>query len=207
VKVAFDENIPMALVRVFERFGEERQLKKLTGNFIIESAKKYTPDRSDEDYQPKNDVPWIKRFYQAGGRVIISGNTDMLFVPHERLALIECGMLVIFFSEKWNNWGFFDKCAHLMHWWPLIAAKARRGKKATFWCVPLNWAARSNGKLRRVSSRDPKDLKLEKQAKSKATREKKVRGAKLKRPEKAPGPREGDDLFAYASRRHNRRIK
>jgi len=169
----------MALVRVFELFSQEKQLKKLTGSFIIKSAKDYTPNKNDGDYLPKNDVPWIKRFYQEGGRVIISGNTEMIRVPHERLALIECGMLVIFFPRNWNNWGFFDKCAHLMHWWPLIAAKARRGKKGTFWSVPLNWTAQHKGKLTAVSNKDPKELKLEKQAKSKATREKKLKGPRV----------------------------
>jgi hypothetical protein len=207
VKVAFDENVPMALVRVFERFAEERQFKKLTGNFAIESAKKYTPSLTDNDFEPKNDVPWIRRFYRAGGRVVISGNTDMRSVPHERLALIECGMLVVFFPDKWNGWGFFDKCAHLMHWWPVIAAKARRGKKGTFWYVPLNWTAQSGGKLKPVSNRDPKELKLEKQAKSKASRIKKKRGPKSARLAGDPGPKDGEDLFAYASRWNNGRKK
>jgi hypothetical protein len=197
----------MALVRVFETFTSERNSKRIIGNFVIESAKKYTPSSTDSDYEPKNDVPWIRRFYKAGGRIIISGNTEMLSKPHERLALIECGMLVIFFQEKWNNWGFFNKCAHLMHWWPLIAAKARRGKKGTFWYVPLNWAAQDKGKLRPVSNKDPKELKLEKQAKSKAAREKKVRGPKTVRPVEVPGPRDGEDLFAYASRWDNGRKK
>jgi hypothetical protein len=96
VKIAFDENMPMAMVRFFENFATERQLRKLTGNFDIESAKKYTPELSDDDYVAKNDVPWIRRFAKAGGRVIISGNTRMREVPHERLALIECGMVTIF---------------------------------------------------------------------------------------------------------------
>jgi hypothetical protein len=193
----------MALVRVFETFTNEKTSRKIIGNFVIESAKKYTPIPMDNDYAPKNDVPWIRRFYKAGGRVVISGNTEMRANPHERLALIECGMLVIFFPEKWNNWGFFDKCAHLMHWWPVIAAKARRGKKGTFWYVPLNWTAKDKGKLRPVSSKDPKELKLEKQAKSKVTRVKKIKGPKTIRPMEAPGPRDGEDLFAYASRPNN----
>jgi hypothetical protein len=53
VKIAFDENIPMAMVRVFQTFATEKQLKKLTGNFTIESAKDYTPKPQDHDYLPK----------------------------------------------------------------------------------------------------------------------------------------------------------
>jgi hypothetical protein len=47
VKIAFDENIPASMVKVFETFAIERQLKKLTGNFDIESAKQYTPQPQD----------------------------------------------------------------------------------------------------------------------------------------------------------------
>jgi PIN like domain len=161
VKIAFDENIPPSMVRVFETFATERQLKKLTGNFDIESAKQYTPKPHDDDYVPNSDVPWIKRFAEAGGRIIISWNTNMRNVPHERLALIEYGMTVIFFESRWNNWGFFDKCALLMHWWPHIAEKVKRAPKGSFWYIPLNWTASDKGKLRKVSNRDPRELKLE----------------------------------------------
>jgi hypothetical protein len=159
VKIAFDENIPMAMVRVFQTFATEKQLKKLTGNFTIESAKDYTPKPQDHDYLPKNDVPWIRRFSRAGGQI----------VPHERLALIECGMIVIFFESRWNNWGLFDKCALLMHWWPIIASKVKRARKGSFWHVPLSWTASHAGKLRAVSNRDPQELKLERRAKAAAT--------------------------------------
>jgi len=92
------------MVRGFETFATERQLKKLTGNFDIESAKQDTPESQDDDYIAKNDVPWIRRFAHAGGRIIISGNTNMRNVPHERLALIENGMIVIFFESRiWRS--------------------------------------------------------------------------------------------------------
>jgi hypothetical protein len=191
VKVAFDENIPAAMVKVFETFASERALKKLSGNLEIESAAKYTPKPQESDYLPKNDVPWIKRFAQASGRVVISGNTKMRFIPHERLALIECGMITIFFESRWNNWSFFDKCAHLMHWWPLIAKRAKTAKKGSFYVVPLNWTASNKGKLRAISNRDPRELRLERRAKVRA-----------KPPKKAKSPKSSaqalpmDDLFA-----------
>jgi hypothetical protein len=193
VKIAFDENVPMSMVRFFENFAKERQLRKLTGNFDIESAKKYTPIPTDDDYIAQNDVPWIRRFAKSGGRVIISGNTKMREVPHERLALIESGMITIFFEPRWNNWSFFDKCAHLVHWWPKIDKKVRRAPKGSFWAVPLNWSASDKGKLRKLSNRDPHELKMERRAKLSAKKTRAV--GKRKRPVAA------DDLFAYAERR------
>ena len=88
MKVAFDENIPIAMVRVFHTFANEHQLRKLAGNVTIRSASDYTPKLGDHDYVSRNDEPWIKRFAADGGKVIISGNTRMMWVPHERLALL-----------------------------------------------------------------------------------------------------------------------
>ncbi|MGD1035771.1 MAG: hypothetical protein ABR878_00960 [Roseiarcus sp.] len=202
MKVALDEHVPIALVKVFQTFASERRFRKLTGSFEIYSAKEFTPAPGDPDYVAGSDSPWIKRFYKAGGRVIISGNTEMRSVPHERLALIECGMLVIFFETKWNSWGFFDKCGHFLHWWPKIAGKVRTGKKGTFWAVPSNWNAQKPGKpsqLRKLSNRDPRELKLERRAKSKND---KPVSRRLKAPPKVEADEtyREDDLFTYASR-------
>ena len=182
MKIAFDENLPMAMVRVFETFATEKQLRKLTGNFEIESAKKYTPAPDDSDFLRRSDVPWIERFAKADGRIIISGNTDIINVPHERLALINAGMITIFFEAKWNQRGFFEKCAHLMLWWPIIARKVKRAKRGSFWKVPNDWTASDRGKLRPISNRDPHELKLERRAKALA----KQRAAKKRSTKRPP---------------------
>jgi hypothetical protein len=106
-------------------------------------------------------VPWIKRFAAAGGRVIISGNVEMQNIAHERLALVESGMIVFFFERKWSSWQFYRKCSLLLNWWPHIADKAKRARKGSFWCVPNNWA--EDGILRRLQNNDKKKLKIEKQ--------------------------------------------
>jgi len=95
--------------------------------------------------------------------VIISGDTEMRYVPHERLALIQAGMLVFFFDGKWNQWDFFRKCSLLIHHWPAIADRINRGKAPAFWHVPLSWHEKA--KLRKVSTDDPKKLKMERKAK------------------------------------------
>lgn len=166
MKIAFDENLPIAMVRVFQTFASERQLKNLVlGEFDVESAVDYTPKPGDSDYVKSSDVPWIKRFAAAGGRVIISGNTEMKNVQHERLALVQAGMVVFFFDGKWSQWKFFRKCSLLIHWWPEIAKKLKTAKPPTFFHVPLNWSDRS--KIRKVSTDDPQKLKIEKQIKAK----------------------------------------
>lgn len=151
------------MVKVFQTFASERQLKRKIGAFEITSATQYAPKPSDGDYLKKNDVPWIKRFAAAGGRVIISGDTEMRYVPHERLALIQAGMLVFFFDGKWSQWDFFRKCSLLIHHWPAIANRIKRGKAPAFWHVPLSWHEKA--KLRKVATDDPKKLKIERKSK------------------------------------------
>jgi hypothetical protein len=178
LKVAFDENVPPAMVRVFQTFANERQLKKVIGSIEVTSAKAYTPQRGDADYRRKSDEPWIKRFAADGGKVIISGDTNMRYVPHERLALIQAGMLVFFFDGKWSTWGFFHKCSLLIHHWPAIARRINRTHSAAFWQIPLSWSEKA--KLRRTSLDDPRKLKLEQQLKKKRpTRKKKLVEPKL----------------------------
>lgn len=164
MKVAFDENVPSAMVKAFRAFAKERQLRKITGDVEITSAADYTPKPGDPDYKRKNDVPWLKRFAEDGGKVVISGNTAMKNVPHERMALNELGFVVIFFESKWSNWPFFRKCGLLLHWWPQVARTIKKAKPG-FWHIPCNYS--ENGKLRQVSSEDPKRLKYERRAKTK----------------------------------------
>jgi hypothetical protein len=179
LKVAFDEHVPLAMVRAFKSFAEERKLKRLTGGLIIETSKDYAPNKNDADYVEGSDAPWIKRFARAGGSVIVSGDTDMMSQPHERLALLEEGMIVIFFGSQWANWRFFRKCALLLHWWPVITTKVKRAKKGTFWRVPTSWPEEGEGKLQSVSTKDRRLVKIEREraaqpqiaAKRKARRE------------------------------------
>lgn len=177
------------MVKVFQTFASERQLRNLIkGAFEIKSAKDYTPQRGDVDYVPKSDVPWLKRFAADGGKVVISGNTKMKLVPHERLALIDGGFVVFFFESQWSGWKFFRKCSLLLHWWPQIAAKARRAKPGSFFHIPCNWP--EDGKLRKVSNEDPKALRIQRQ-------QRKPRKRKAKEKTDAPAQSAIGPLFEY----------
>jgi len=161
LKVAFDENMPIVLVRVFQTFAGEKRFRLLSGNLVVESARDYVPKPGEKGHGERSDTPWIEKFAAAGGRVIVSGNTKMRQVPHERLALVQAGMIVFFFEARWSQWGFFRKCALLLHWWPVVVKKLKSAKPKEFWCVPCSWEA--NGKLRPLSNEDQKKLKIERQ--------------------------------------------
>ena len=149
---------------VFLSLAEDRQLKKLLPGLVIKSARGYAPKRGDRDYKPRgerSDVPWIRKFVQDGGQVIISGDRNMKREPHERLALVELGLITIFFDPQWSDWKFFRQCALLMFWWPVVAATIRKAKPGSFWHIPCVWTP--DGKLRQVSNEDLKLTRIKKQ--------------------------------------------
>lgn len=180
------------MVRVLRAFANERQFRKISGNFEIKAAEDYAPKLGDTDYRPNDDTPWLKRFADDGGKVVISGDVKMRHQPHERLALIEHGFIVIFFESQWNEWKFWRKVALLVLWWPVITAKIKRARsKKSFYVVPCKWT--EDGKLRLVPNKDPKLLKIERRAAE--ARKKKIK-AKLDVPQ-GDGP-----LFDHANRKN-----
>jgi hypothetical protein len=199
LKVAFDENVPIALVKVFQTFAKEKQFQYLTKGLVIESAIDYAPEKGKK---AESDAPWIKRFHNAGGRVIISGDRMMLDNAHERLALQEAQMVVIFFERQWSHWQFFRKCALLLHWWPKIVEKIQRTRTRKFWVIPGNW--QEDGKLRPLSGDDSKKLKLEKQLSKKGKPKRKTSAQK---PKPAPTSPKKDDselpLIAFIEAKKN----
>jgi hypothetical protein len=69
VKIAFDENVPAAMVRTFQALAQEKRFKRMIGAGCVVSAKDYTPTVSDTDYIRKSDVPWMRRYKADGGQV------------------------------------------------------------------------------------------------------------------------------------------
>jgi hypothetical protein len=181
MKIAFDENIPVGMVRAFEVLGKERQIKKaLGGQLQLHKAKDFVPRSLDADHVSGSDVPWLKRFSASGGQGVISGDVSMRTKPHELQALKQLKLVVIFFERRWSGWDFFKKTALLMYYWPKVAKKLKTAKPGEFWCVPCHW--REDGELRDVTADDRQKLtKKNPQAKAK----KRVRKAASKKPLKS----------------------
>lgn len=173
MRVAFDEHVPIALVRVLQSFSEERKFKRLSGGYLIERARDYAPNVDDEDYLKGSDVPWVRRYAAAGGQIIISGDTNMMSEPHERLALLEEKMIVCFFGSQWSHWKFFKKCALVINWWPSILRTMGTAEKGTFWRVPTNWM--EDGELEPLPTEDKRLVRILRQ------RERQARVAAIRR--------------------------
>ena len=145
MKIAFDEHVPVTLVRVFEALSKERQIRNSIGSkgfpkdLEVVAARHYAPSPLDDDYAGNSDVPWMERFAADGGTAIISGNTAMMSVPHELLAIQRLNLVVIFFEERWNNWDFFEKSSLILWHWKSIIATIKSAKPATLYRIPAKW--------------------------------------------------------------------
>jgi hypothetical protein len=150
LKIAFDENVPLGMVRVFQALARERKLRRELGSAIeFVSAENYAPKPTDTDFIRDSDVPWLARFADDGGKIVISGDVRMLANPFERAALVQHGFVTIFFETSWSEWNFFRKSALLIHWWPQVAKRIKIAKPGEFWCIPSAWR---EGDLRRIQS-------------------------------------------------------
>jgi hypothetical protein len=148
VKIAFDENVPLGMARVFQSLANERPLRRHMGGFIVVCAQDYAPKPSDPDYQAKSDVPWLTRYAADGGRVVISGDCGMLEKPHELLALKQNGFILVLFERSWSNWDFFKKSSLLLHYWVALSKRVKSSKRGSLWRIPGHW--KDNEDLRRI---------------------------------------------------------
>jgi hypothetical protein len=90
---------------MFKSLADERRIRRTVGatggpghpgGIEVVLAKDYAPSPTDDDFVHGSDVPWMERFAADGGTAIISGNTKMLTVPHELLAIQRLGLTSVF---------------------------------------------------------------------------------------------------------------
>lgn len=173
------------MVRVFQGFQKEKSLRHLAAGIEVGKAQDYYPDQNDPDYAVKNDAPWIRRFAAAGGKLVISSDTKMRRRSHERFALVQTNLVVVFFTSQWSGSKFCRKCSLLMHWWPIILEAVTKAAPG-FYIVSMAWPEEGKAELREVPSID---LKLEKIKRQKAMGDE-VRKGRTKRRE--PSSKQGE---------------
>ncbi|MBW6396793.1 hypothetical protein KPL78_02990 [Roseomonas sp. HJA6] len=140
MKIAFDEHVPGAVPRLMREIITDRASRHLFRGIEIVSAKDYAPRPNDSDYVKNSDAPWIKRYRDAGGRIIVSGDVSMNEKPAELLALIENKQVVFYFPTKWNSWKFPRKSAFLLVWFERIIKFSRTAKPRSLYRIPERWS-------------------------------------------------------------------
>ena len=104
------------------------------------SAKRYISRNADGSaVKAKSDVPWLQRFSDDGGEVIISGDARMRGKLLEQKALSDAGFIVFFPARQWNQLPVHAKAAMLIRCWPLILEYTQRSAKGKFYELPMSW--------------------------------------------------------------------
>jgi len=129
LKIALDENIPVAVVKMLSGLAKGEDSREV----IVVSAKKYRP--IDE----KGDENWVRRFARARGTVVVTGDGRIRKNLHEQAAFHQAGMITFFFDSAWNGFALNAKAAMLMVWWPAIVAKAKESNRGDSWEIPSTW--------------------------------------------------------------------
>jgi hypothetical protein len=132
LKIALDENIPAAVVKMLSGLAKVDDSQKIT----VVSAKKYRPigEHGDEN--------WVRRFARAQGHVVVTGDGRIRRDLHEQAAFFQAGMITFFFDSAWNGFSLNNKAAMLMVWWPTIIAKAKDSKPGDSWEIPSTWTVK-----------------------------------------------------------------
>lgn len=97
---------------------------------------------SARDYvvpKAKSDVPWLVSFSKDGGRVVISGDKKMRGNLHEQAALIQAGLVAVFFHPKWNGQDPFTRAANLLKWWPKVQEAIEKAKPGDMFEIPFDF--------------------------------------------------------------------
>jgi hypothetical protein len=137
LKIAFDENVPIVLVKVFKVLANEGDIL----SSVIMSARDYAIPRE------QSDVPWMERFAADGGTVIISGDRGLRSKLHERQAC-RPGFHNVLFAPQWNNENPFVKSAILLKWWPKIQEQLGIAIPKQCFEIPFQW---TGGELKEVT--------------------------------------------------------
>lgn len=93
------------------------------------------------------DVNWIRALDEQGGWVVISKDREMRASRLEHEALRRKGLTTFFLAKGWDQKQFWDICACLLRWWPVILEEAKRAASVTLFEVPARYGS---GKLKRL---------------------------------------------------------
>jgi hypothetical protein len=100
------------------------------------------------------DEIWADTFKRFGGKVVISGDPKIAYKPHQALAFIDNGLISFFPAEPFSHFGPHERCAVIIHAWPVIEEKIVANAVGTCWRIPCP-ATKSELKLQRPTALEP----------------------------------------------------
>ena len=130
MKCLLDNNLPPALARALDALSTN----KFSGlEQVIALRDKFPPNTPD--------VTWIQALGQEGDWFVLSADEFRKHGDLERKALRQSKLIVFCLSKQWSDQPYWEKCAHLLRWWPHIAEQAERLQGGAAFRVPWKLSA------------------------------------------------------------------
>jgi hypothetical protein len=123
VKVAFDFNFSHKLVGA---------IKLLYGSPAYEFLHLRELGIDEKTADPR----WADIYKRANGRVVISGDCNIAFRPHQALAFIDNGFVSFFPEGPWAGLQIHEQAAVIVHAWPKIEQTLKTAADGTCWRIP-----------------------------------------------------------------------
>jgi len=130
LKCLVDNNLPPALARAVDILSAD----KLPGlEQVVALRNKFPQDTAD--------IAWMQALGQESGWFILSGDQFRKHGDLERKALRQNGLIVFCLHKQWSSQPYWEKCAHLLRWWPHIVEQAERLRGGAAFRVPWKLSA------------------------------------------------------------------
>ena len=101
-----DNNLPPAIAEALNALSRSADCK------VVHLREKFAPDTADAE--------WIEALGEEGDWVIVTSDRAIKKNKHERQALINSGLTVLFLGKAWVNLKFWDKAHKLVKCWPAV---------------------------------------------------------------------------------------
>jgi hypothetical protein len=102
----------------------------------------------DDGHGGYGDVSWITKFARAGGKAILTADTDFHKRHNQIMAVWDTGLAVVHFPAKWANSKCRMQAAHTLFWWERIEALLANAHPRQCWRVP--WEFSTTGEFKQV---------------------------------------------------------
>lgn len=125
MKLAVDENLPPALAHAIDA------LLAAEGGKAVSIPERFGPGVADLD--------WITTLRDERGWAVLTADRRLPTRPHERLALMQSGLLFFVLAPGWNQEPYWPKAAGVIRWLPSMLDAYRAVLPPALLDIPYRW--------------------------------------------------------------------
>lgn len=117
----FDNCFPKKLTAALIELCPDHHLEHLTTRF--------RPDAPDAE--------WVQQLADEGGWIMISGDYDLISVPHVTRLIRENNLVAVVLKKGFTNLGLWDFASKISKAWPSIVDATSRSKPGSIWTLAV----------------------------------------------------------------------